>query len=52
MEQSQFVSSVPSSGLLTVSVSDLLRCSLIAVGTHESLWQLSVSLLQDELLRH
>lgn len=50
MEQSQSVSSVRGSGWLTVSVSGLLRCSLIAVGTHESLWQLSVSLLQDEPL--
>lgn len=50
MEQSQSVSSVPCSGWLVVSVSGLLRCSLIAVGTRESLWQLSVCLLQDELL--
>lgn len=50
MEQSQSASCVPCSGWLAVSVSGLLRCSLIAVGTRESLWQLPVSPLQDEQL--
>lgn len=45
------VSSRPCCGWLAPCVRGLLESSLIAVGTRESPWQLSVSLQQDELLR-